>query len=268
MTIITISRGSYSRGKEIAERVTEQLGYECVAREVILEASGRYDTPEIKLIRAIHDAPTILERLGYSKERYVAQFKAEFLEQMKRDNVVYHGLAGHFFLSGISHVLKVRVIADIEQRIQLEMQREAVSREVAFRIIEQDDRERRRWSQELYGIDTSEPTLYDLVIHVGAITPEMATEIICTVARRPEFQATPASRGAMEDRLLAARIKANLVASDPFAEVTAHEGIVTVRIGGSKLHESTFRRDIEALARAVPGVRDVRVEVSGQARFV
>ena len=41
------------------------------------------------------------------KEKFIAYFQAAFLKCLKRDNVVYHGLAGHFFLRGISHALKV-----------------------------------------------------------------------------------------------------------------------------------------------------------------
>lgn len=267
MTIITISRGSYSRGKEIAERVAERLGYKCMAREVILEACGRYDVAEMKLIRAIHDAPTILERFGISKERYVAQFNAEFLEQMKQDNVVYHGLAGHVFLSGVSHVLKVRIIADIEYRVQLETKRESISREAALAILEHDDRERRRWSKMLFGIDPSDPSLYHLVLHVGALAPEIATDIICATAKDEEFQTTEASQQALEDLLLATRIKALLVGSDPHVEVTARGGIVNVRVRGSALHEASYRRDIDRMARSVEGVREVKVELDSPARF-
>jgi hypothetical protein len=32
MSIITISRGSYTKGKEIAEKVAKKVGYECIAR--------------------------------------------------------------------------------------------------------------------------------------------------------------------------------------------------------------------------------------------
>jgi hypothetical protein len=39
MSVITISRGSYSHGKEIAEKVAQKLGYECISREIILEAA-------------------------------------------------------------------------------------------------------------------------------------------------------------------------------------------------------------------------------------
>ena len=75
MAIITISRGSYSKGKEVAEKVAARLGYQCLSREVILDASDRYHIPEIKLIKAIHDAPSILERIGQSKARFIAYYQ-------------------------------------------------------------------------------------------------------------------------------------------------------------------------------------------------
>ena len=62
MSIITISRGSYNRGKEVAEKVAERLGYDCIAREVLVEASEQFNIPEIKLLITIQDAPSILER--------------------------------------------------------------------------------------------------------------------------------------------------------------------------------------------------------------
>ena len=36
MAVITISRGSYSRGKEIAEKVAAKLGYTCISRDLLL----------------------------------------------------------------------------------------------------------------------------------------------------------------------------------------------------------------------------------------
>ncbi len=62
MAIVTISRGSYSKGREIAEGVAKRLRYECVSRDVLLEASEQFNVPEIKLVRALHDTPNTLER--------------------------------------------------------------------------------------------------------------------------------------------------------------------------------------------------------------
>ena len=40
MPIITISQGSYSRGKEVAEKVAEELGYEVISRNIIKSIPG------------------------------------------------------------------------------------------------------------------------------------------------------------------------------------------------------------------------------------
>lgn len=56
MPIITISRGSYSKGKEVAEKAAEKLGYKIISRDIMLGASEEFDVPEIRLVRAIHDA--------------------------------------------------------------------------------------------------------------------------------------------------------------------------------------------------------------------
>ena len=117
MAIITISRGSFSKGKEVAEKVAQGLGYKSVSREVILEATKDFQISQKKLNHAIHDALSIFERFSFEKQKYVAYVATEILEYFKNDNVVYHGLAGHFFAKNISHLLKVRIIANREDRI-------------------------------------------------------------------------------------------------------------------------------------------------------
>ncbi len=43
MSIVTISRGSYGRGKAVAEKVVECLGSEVIGRDVVLEASQQFN---------------------------------------------------------------------------------------------------------------------------------------------------------------------------------------------------------------------------------
>ena len=68
MAIITISRGSYSQGKAVAEKLAEKLNYECISRDILLEASEHFNIPEFKLIPAIHDSPSILDRFTHGKK--------------------------------------------------------------------------------------------------------------------------------------------------------------------------------------------------------
>jgi cytidylate kinase-like protein len=124
--------------------LAQELGYKCISREVLLEASDKFHIPEIKLVRAIHDAPSILDRFTYGKEKYVAFIRAAILQHVQKDNIVFHGLAGHFFLHEIPQVLKVRIIADLAVRVKEEMKRENISVEEARHILVKDDAERRK----------------------------------------------------------------------------------------------------------------------------
>jgi len=199
MPIITISRGSYSRGKEVAEKLAQKLGYKCISRDILLEASEQFNIPEIKLIRAIHDAPSILERFTHGKERYVAYLRSTLLKAVQNDKVVYHGLAGHYFLQEIPHVIKVRIMADLEDRVQEEMRREKISAEKARYILKNDDDERRRWGIQLYGVDTWDPLLYDMVLYVKSLTVDDAVDLIYKAAQMPHFQATPESQRLLDE---------------------------------------------------------------------
>ena len=257
MAIITISRGSYSRGKEVAEKVAQKLGYRCISRDVIIEACAEYNVPDIKLIRAIHDAPSILERFSGGKMRFLAYFRAALLEHFQEDNVVYHGLAGHFFVKNVSHVLKVRIIAEMEDRAKLEMRREGISESEALRILKNDDKERRKWSLYAFGIDTWDPALYDLVLHIKKITSDEAADLICHTVALEHFRTTPQSQQAMNNLTVAARVKAALIDLKPEVEVSAENGVVHVDIKSSQLREE-WR--IKRLAKAVPGVQQVKIE--------
>ncbi|MBN2061657.1 MAG: cytidylate kinase-like family protein [Deltaproteobacteria bacterium] len=262
MAIITISRGSYSKGKEVAEKVAEKLGYQCISRDVLLEASKEFNISEIKLVRAIHDAPSILKGLKQSKEQYIAYIRAAVLKHLCDDNIVYHGLAGHFFVSGISHVLKVRILADLEDRVQLEMEREKITRGEALSLIRKDDEERRRWSKELYGIDTWDPALYDLVIHIRELSTDDAAELIGATAAFKQFATTPESRKAIHDLALAAEVKAALMDVQYDVDVQADGGRVFVQTHASPAIQQQLREQINAVVKRMTGVKDVTIKLT------
>jgi cytidylate kinase len=261
MAIITISRGSYSRGQEVAEKVAKKLGYACISRDVILEASKEFDVSEIKLVRAIHDAPSILDRFGYKKDRYIAFVRSAILQHFRKDNVVYCGLAGHFLAKNIPHVLKVRIIADMDERVKSEVARESIPRKEALRILKQDDEERRKWSKYLYGIDTWDPSLYDIVIHIKKMTTDDAAHVICNTVALDTFRTTPESQQAMEDLSIGAEVKAALMDMKPDVDVVASNGTVQVHTSALLTEGEGLIRDIEAVAKSVEGVKEVIVGV-------
>jgi cytidylate kinase len=257
MSIITISRGSHSRGKEIAEKVANKLGYKCIAREVLIDASANYNIPEVKLLKAIADPPSFFERFTGVKEKYITYIQNELLKNFKQDNIVYHGFAGHFFVKDISHVLKVRIIADIKERVKIVMERDKISEKEAYKFLKNVDSQRKRWSKTLYGIDTWNPVLYDMVVNIKNITVDRAVDVICKAVKLKQFQTTPESQKAIENLFMASQVKVALTDVNNETKVYADGGDILVKTT-STLSEKEIDK-IKKAAEKIPGVLSVTI---------
>lgn len=258
MGIITISRGSYSRGAKIAELLAEKLGYECISREILLEASNDFNVPQIKLTHAIENAPSFLDRFKHGKKKYVAFIRKAFLDHIQKDNVIYHGLAGHYFTQGLPNVLKIRIHANPEYRINVIMKRENISEEQAAQMIQKIDAERSRWSNYLYGIDTVSPELYDIILRIDCIGVEEAVEALYGIARRPCFQSTTKSINNIKDMFLAASAYSAIINNFPEANVKCKDGVVMVSLESSLAAEDRVSKKIQKLVKNIDGIKEVR----------
>src|SRR4030042_3484552 len=147
MAIITISRGTFSGGQSLAQCIAEKLGYRCISRKVVVGAAKQYGVPLEKLSKALAEPPAFLERLTTERVHYLAYIRAAIYKEVRNDRVVHHGLAGHLLLlKGTPHVLRVRVIADMEFRIKAAMERNNLSREKAIKFINDVDEKRVKWT--------------------------------------------------------------------------------------------------------------------------
>ena len=258
MSIITISRGSYSRGKEVAEKLSQALGYECVSREILLEASEEFNIPELNLVRAIHDSPSILERFRQGKERYISYYQYALLKHVQRDNVVYHGLAGQYFLRDISHVLKIRILASMEDRLAEVIKRDGIAEKQALLVLQRDDEERRRWGVKLYGTDTWDSRLYDMVILIDRLSVADAVDLIIETVKLPVFQTTAASQLHLDNQLLSAKVYATLVNFSLLIDVKVKDGIVTLyNVNDVLRKDRAFTANIEDMIKDIDGVKEI-----------
>ena len=265
MAIITISRGSYSKGKEVAEKLSKKLGYECISRDIILDTSTHFLVPELKLVRALHDAPSILDRLTNGKDKYIAFFRSVFLNRIKNNNIIYHGLGGHYFIKEIPSVLKIRINADLDVRIREEMKRENISESKARSIIKKDDSERRNWNIKVTGIDIWDPGQYDMVLHIGTMSVDDAVNIIMNTISLPCFQTTPESIKILSDMALSALVKAKLISLFPKVKVTANDGDVAIVIKGKVNLNTPLNNDkdlapkINEIVKKIAGVKGINI---------
>jgi cytidylate kinase len=261
MAIIVISRTSYSHGAEIAERVAQELNYRCVSKEVISLASQEFDIPENYLRQAIEKAPSILDRFSFAKKKYVAYVRSALLEYVMEDNLVYHGLAGHFLLLGIPNILRVMISATPEERTKVLMRRENLSEKEAQKVIEKFDKERKKWAMYFHGKDPWDLSMYDFGVVIGRLTIDDAIEKILSAVKLPSFQMGPELRQILKNESLAAKVKSDLMNFYHDVEVTVEDHTVVVHIQRSLKQEEAITEDIREILMDMHDVKDVRVDI-------
>jgi cytidylate kinase len=261
MAVITISRGSFSGGKLLAECLARKLRYRCVDRDVIVERAAASGVSQKELMDALTKPPTFLDRFKHRKYLYLTLIQAALAEEVRSDKVVYHGNAGHLLLKPGPYLLRVRIIAPLSFRLTMAQDRLKLSRDEALAYIEKVDQERKKWTHYLYGVDWADPLLYDMVINLEHVTIEDACDPVAILARKRCFQFTAGCQSALEDLALAGRVKANVAlnpsTADLEVEVDSSKGAVSVR---GKLSNLDQFADVQRLAQQTPGVIDVNLD--------
>lgn len=191
MAIITISRGSMSGGRAVAECLAARLGHPSLAREILRGAAAKLGASEAVLETKFETTPRLWERLSREREKYVLAVRTALLDACLEGDLVYHGLAGQFLLRGLRGVLRVRLIAPLGARVQVLMDgHHRMSRRTAEDFIRNVDEERRRWARITYGEDVEDPSLYDLTVNLRLLSPESACAAIAEAAAEPAFAVT------------------------------------------------------------------------------
>ena len=123
---------------------------------------------------------------------YLVYERAALSKEVKRGDLIYLGDNGSGLLRDFPNVLSVRIVADMEYRIDRLVGRTdyVISRKKAKRMIERIDEKRVRWQRSLYDEwhDTSGP---DLVIDTGGTTVPQACDLVRSTVEQPQYQPKP-----------------------------------------------------------------------------
>lgn len=258
MTVIAMTQEMGSLGKDVALGVADALGLTQVRDEISEHVSRRLDKRDSAIGRYLEGKAGMRERLGMNRRSLAIYSAEEVYEHAAKDNVLIRGWGAVYLLQPVSHVLRVRVCAPFEQRVQWLRQRLDADRGFAEEEIRRSDATRaaniRRWFDKSFG----DALDYDLVLNTGRVSVESCIETIKSMVRRPEFQPTEASRATLARMALQARVRTAL-GTDP---ETAELRITTV-VDGDKVTlsgivvEESEREACARVAATVPGVKEV-----------
>lgn len=258
MSVITISQGSFSGGRMLAEAVSRRLGYRCIDRAQVIAKATEWGVSQEELRTTMEKPPKFFGQSPQTKYRYLAFIQAALTEQVRGGNAIYHGLAAHLLLGKGQHVLRVRIVAPMSFRVAMVELRQGLSRKEAINHIERIDEDRRKWTHFLYGVDWTDPSLYDLVLNLEQMTLVDASDVICALAGSACFGPTAETIADLENLALASSVKAHLATNADTRnlqfEVAAEAGNVSIKADVDSPQQA---KSICAFVKGIPGVRSV-----------
>jgi len=265
MAIITLSRGTYGGVKQVAECLSERLGYGLLTREELLAACAQeYGATPTQLESALMQRPGLLEGRGLRRLRYIACVQAALARRVQGDNMVYLGQAGHLLLKGVPHLLRVRVVANVEHRIAAVMEKTEFTRDRAIQYLREMDEERDNWVRWVYGVDFNDPTNFDLAVNLARVSVARACTIVIETVTQ-DFQTTPESQQILDDLAIGSEVRARMGLDQGIGDeritVEAKDGVVTIMADTRHLAEA---EKVKELARQIPGVRDVQATTAAR----
>lgn len=261
MTIVAISREMGSGGYEIAAAVAKALNFEYVDREVVMHAARVHDVSEEKIGEVADRHLSLWERFDEEKRRYLTFIEAAYYAFAEKGSVVTAGRGGPFFLRGVRHALRVRIMAPFDVRVQRIMEREKLDQRTAAGKVRNYDREMAARIDYLFGVDWTRPDNYDLVINTAGDAWQFYTDILVAAARHGQYQPTPESVQRVRDLSLSAQVRAAIardaVTKNINVEVTVDQGQVALK---GVVFSPAMMDAAAEVARQVPGVGTVSCE--------
>ncbi len=263
MSVITLFSGTFCREQTVLDTLVSLTGYQLFSdEEVIGTATGLSGMPGKKIERAFSGKTSVFNKFTHERERATSCLKLAVAQELSRDNLIFSGFSSHLIPTSINHVLRVCLIADMEFRVSEAIRDAGISPKDARKLIHGQDEEKATWVHQLHNTrDPWDASLYDIIIPMDKTSVQDADTLIKENLAKEILQSTPASRQAVEDFLLAARIEAELASEGHFVGVDAKEGVVTITINKQVLALGKLEEELRAIAVRVEGVKDVRTKV-------
>jgi cytidylate kinase len=260
MAIITISREMGSGGIPIAHKVAEELGYQLIDGEAIMAAAEAYGLSPEGVEQADEKPPHFVDTLDSKQFLDLHLIELIILEAALKGNVVIYGRGGQDLLKEINSVLRTRVIAPFEVRVERWAEREWLDPDRARYLVRKSDQQRAGFIKYYFDRDWEDSAFYDLVINTQRLSEDMAVQVICASVKDENLEGIKASgKKVLSDLVLRKRVEIAILSSNSIdaylLEIDAKDGIVTL---SGQVHSSEEQSVAEKQARSVEGIKDLQ----------
>jgi len=195
--VITVSAPLGAGGDQVAQRLAGQLNLPFVDRAIpaavaahlsvpVASAQARDEQRERRALRLLVSAANTeplfgLEVVGVDfddEDQFRLATEASLWELAATSGGVILGRVGAVILAGHPRAIHVRVTASRAARCRRVAEYGGLDEPAALRLIDRTDRARDQYAHHLYGVDLSDPGLYDLIVATDKLSIEDAAQVV------------------------------------------------------------------------------------------
>ncbi len=264
MAIITISRQLGSRGSIIAEKIKDELGYNFLEKKSLEKLMSKYGVSGEYVNTFDEKKPSFWENLALDKDRYFHFMKKAILDIAGEGDSIILGRGGQVILKNLPTILRLRIIAPMEQRLIRVKELYKCDNYNAEQIIKKNDQDRAGYHKFFFQTDWESPVLYDLIFNTRLFTEEMIVNIVKRLMTTRSFiEKKNKDERQLEDLCLEHEIISRIFYKEnisiQFFDVISVSGTVTLR-GASVSNKEILH--CEETVKDISGVIDVKNEIS------
>jgi two-component system, OmpR family, response regulator CpxR len=262
MSIITLFTGKYCNEELAIKEILENTGYKYLTDSDITARAGKLsDIPESKILKAFSSKVSVFNQFTHEKERSIAYLKLAVAETITEDNLLINGFTGLLIPAGITHVLKVCLIADMKYRLSIAGS-SGMSESEALKMLHRSDEDRMSWTKTI--LEKEDPwdvSTYDMVLPTDKMNSKAIAELVKNTLAKDILKTTAECKKAVHDFILAARVETELIKAGHYIIAEANNGAVTLTINKNVLLLKRLEDELQSLAIKIPGVQSVSTKV-------
>jgi cytidylate kinase len=260
MPLIAMTREMGSLGKDVAAGVAARTQRKVVYHEIIEPIANKMRLRKSHVERFLDGKSGLWERLTTDKTS-LSIFTADETFRFLRDGStgVIRGWGAVHLLKDVPHVIRVRICAPLETRVNRMMERLATdNREVVENEIAMSEEAHTAITRRHFGVNWRDPEHYDLVLSTERLSIDECVEEVECMMKKRRFQETLESIRMVENMALQWAVRSALRrdgrTSGMNVTVSCDAGRVTLTGMVDTEREARAAREV---ALAADGVRDV-----------
>jgi cytidylate kinase len=234
MAIITVSREMGTGAYRIASEVAKKLKYTLIDGPRITSLAPKYGLTTEMLQMVDEKPPSYVTAEDRKRAAALNEIELIILELSRKGNVVIYGRGAQDLIKECKNVLRLRFIADFEERVERFAEREWIDPDMARSLIRRSDHQRGGFIHFYFDRDWRNPNAYDMVFNTSRLSEETIIECITAAAKEPSLKDADKSASAViATVIMTKKIETALLCSPaledyrPFT-ITFNKGTVTL----------------------------------------